>query len=287
MKFVNVACGNSFVNSPEWINFNFVANSPCVIASDLLKPLPLPSNSCDAVYSSHFFEHIPLHQLPLVLSDWRRVLKPTGVLRIVLPDCEEMFGEYLRLRAENKHLYADFVIAEIVDQCVRSYPGGKMGRLYELAASEQSHDKTFADFIKSRNGEDLSYFALSPQVSRQSGKIHLPVIQRLFLRIKSSLLARARKLHQSFKRSCLTLLYGSAFVEQNISFSNVGERHHWLWDFHQVNKVLLEAGFSSIVRHKHSTSSIPEFPFFPLDQLPNGSPRKGKESMYIEAVKLP
>jgi SAM-dependent methyltransferase len=286
MNFVNIACGNSFIDSPSWTNYDFTANPHGVMASDLLKKLPLPNDYCDVLYSSHFFEHIPLQYLPRILSEWFRVLKPHGILRVVLPDCEEMFSEYLRLRAARQHTLADFVIAEIIDQSVRSYPGGRLGYFYEQAATCKAHDNSLASFIKLRNGEDLSFFFEHTR-SHQLQQNKLPFFLHSFLRIRGKAKQLSTDLQYRFKIFVLNQLFESAFVEQNISFANIGERHHWLWDFYQVSNRLCEAGFSSIARFSHNTSSIADFPFFPLDQLSDGSPRKGTESMFIEAVKLP
>lgn len=76
-----------------------------------------------------------------------------------------------------------------------------------------------------------------------------------------------------------------AFRKQNVSTATVGERHAWLYDFYSVEKLLRKAGFVEIRRVSPTTSSIPGFPFFPLDVYEDGSPRKGVESMYVEATK--
>jgi hypothetical protein len=65
----------------------------------------------------------------------------------------------------------------------------------------------------------------------------------------------------------------------------VGERHHWLWDFHQLEDVLQKTGFIEITRWDSKTSAIKDFPFMPLDINHNGQARKGAESMYVEAYK--
>lgn len=48
--------------------------------------IKLPDESCDIVFCSHVFEHIPHTRLPLVLSEINRVLRPDGILRILTPD---------------------------------------------------------------------------------------------------------------------------------------------------------------------------------------------------------
>ena len=67
--------------------------------------------------------------------------------------------------------------------------------------------------------------------------------------------------------------------------ASVGEKHAWMHDFYGVKKILMEAGFVVIERASAGSSRIPNFPFFPLDANSSGNPRKGVESMYIEALK--
>ena len=57
----------------------------------------------------------------------------------------------------------------------------------------------------------------------------------------------------------------------------------WLWDFYQVKASLELSGFSAVCRQSHISSHFSLFPFDPLDATANGMPRKGKESMYVEA----
>jgi len=80
-------------------------------------------------------------------------------------------------------------------------------------------------------------------------------------------------------------LLPKAFRTQNVSLAGVGERHHWLWDFHQLQQELEAAGFSGVQRQAADSSAIPDFPFRPLDIDADGRARKGTESMYVEALK--
>ena len=75
------------------------------------------------------------------------------------------------------------------------------------------------------------------------------------------------------------------FREQNVSLASVGERHHWLYDGHSLKQRLQASGFVAIERCTASTSHHPDFPFHPLDLAADGKPRKGAESLFIEAQK--
>lgn len=76
-----------------------------------------------------------------------------------------------------------------------------------------------------------------------------------------------------------------AFRLQNVSLAGVGERHLWLWDFHQLKSALEAVGFIAVQRVSASTSAVADFPFYPLDLDANGQPRKGAQSLYVEASK--
>ena len=76
-----------------------------------------------------------------------------------------------------------------------------------------------------------------------------------------------------------------AFRDQNVSLAALGERHHWLYDIHQLQQLLLASGFLAIDRCTASISRYHDFPFHPLDLAADGRPRKGSQSLFIEAQK--
>lgn len=68
--------------------------SPDIFIHDVRKPLPFASESFSAIYSSHMLEHLYSSEAEKVLRECLRVLRPGGVLRIMVPDLGEMSGEY-------------------------------------------------------------------------------------------------------------------------------------------------------------------------------------------------
>ena len=66
-----------------------------VVFHDVKKPLPFPGNTFSAVYASHLLEHLHLSEARNLLEQCYRVLQPTGVLRIVVPDLRAAVQEYL------------------------------------------------------------------------------------------------------------------------------------------------------------------------------------------------
>lgn len=61
---------------------------------NLVKKFPFRSESVDAFFSSHVFEHVYLYQFEHVLKEIYRTLKKNGVFRIVLPDLDYVIKLY-------------------------------------------------------------------------------------------------------------------------------------------------------------------------------------------------
>jgi predicted SAM-dependent methyltransferase len=56
----------------------------------------LPDGAADLVYASHVLEYFDRVEAPEVLHEWRRVLRPAGVLRVAVPDFEALAAVYTR-----------------------------------------------------------------------------------------------------------------------------------------------------------------------------------------------
>lgn len=58
-------------------------------------PLPFGDGTVDVVRASHVLEHYPRADVPKVLADWIRVLKPGGELRLAVPDFGKVAASYV------------------------------------------------------------------------------------------------------------------------------------------------------------------------------------------------
>lgn len=274
MPNLNLGCGHVFVDSADWLNLDFVPASPAVRQANLLDRLPLADDAASLVYSSHFLEHVPRALVPGLLRECWRVLQPGGVLRLVVPDLENMAREYLAMRAAGEHEKADFVVLELIDQCVRLESGGEIGRLYrQVAAKPSANAAPMIDYIRARTGEDLRKSSAPDCVRGGAHKLR-----------RISAAALRSRLERAWIRLCLFAL-PAAFRAQNVSLAAMGERHQWLWDFHQLKTALDAAGFIEVRRRTANSSAKADFPFYPLDLDADGRPRKGAESLYVEAEK--
>jgi SAM-dependent methyltransferase len=79
--------GRKLFRTPEWPRD--------VRRYDVTKGLPFAEASVSYIYSSHTFEHFTWDESLLVARECFRVLRPTGVLRIVVPDLRLLVREYL------------------------------------------------------------------------------------------------------------------------------------------------------------------------------------------------
>ena len=62
LKYINLACGSNYVRSNDWINLDFTERDG-VQKVNLLNQLKFKESTFDAVYCSHFVEHIPIEEL--------------------------------------------------------------------------------------------------------------------------------------------------------------------------------------------------------------------------------
>lgn len=71
------------------------ASAPDIVCWNLRKGIPFPDDAFDVVYHSHFLEHLTQEAALGLLAECRRVLKPRGLMRVVLPDFPALCTAYL------------------------------------------------------------------------------------------------------------------------------------------------------------------------------------------------
>ena len=169
MKILNLGCGTMTCDRPEVINidwsiflrikkikvlnrfiplffrgerFERLSSIPDnIMVYNLERGIPFASDSVDVVYHSHLLEHLEKNVAEKFLAEAKRVMKPGGIHRIVVPDLEKICKEYIMhiLSCEefpeesNKH---DNYIAALIEQCVRKEAYG---------TSQQSPSRRFVE----------------------------------------------------------------------------------------------------------------------------------------------
>lgn len=91
---VNLHLGCGEINHPAFINVDGIAAPHVHYARRIDNLAPFADNVADLVYACHCLEHFSHRELARVLREWRRVLKPDGILRLSVPDFDLLLAIY-------------------------------------------------------------------------------------------------------------------------------------------------------------------------------------------------
>ena len=250
-KFLNLGCGSHFHSS--WINVDFTATGDGVISHNLRYPLPFEDNSFDVVYHSHVLEHFSRADGQGFLKECFRVLRPRGILRVVVPDLEQIAHLYLRslenaLAGSSEWVsHYEWIMLELYDQTVRTSPGGAMADYFrqDFIANE--------NFVIERLGQEAKGLIQSLRGKNSPTHETLPPLTE--------------------REALLKELLGSIDYEALVigRFRQSGEVHQWMYDRYALKTLLEYVGFRAVKICQHDESEISGFCDFGLDTLPSGS----------------
>ena len=155
MKLLHVGCGSKRksqikgFNTAEWeeIRFDIDERANPDVLGTMTNMSRIPSDSIDAIYSSHNIEHLYPHEVGIALTEFLRVLKDDGFAMITCPDLQSV----AKLVAEGKLLEPAYVspagpIAPI-DMLYGYRPSMQDGNLYmshRCGFTQQTLTDTFA-----------------------------------------------------------------------------------------------------------------------------------------------
>ena len=287
MKYLNLGCGQRY--HPNWTNINFASTNEGVISHDLRQGIPFPDRSFDVVYHSHVLEHFSKPEASKFLKECSRVLRPQGILRVVVPDLEEITKAYL-----NTLKYADtpegsanhqWMIIELLDQMVRNYSGGLMGDYL------RQENLPNCEFVIQRLGVEAKNI-IEPRKKLKSDsdaiKPSEPILQSLSSEIFNSWIKPFYRWirYPSYRREkFLSWFLGVEYEALQIGrFRQQGEVHKWMYDRFSLSKLLEEAGFTQIVQRSATESYVSHWVSYNLDTEPDGSVYK-PDSLFMEAIK--
>jgi predicted SAM-dependent methyltransferase len=274
---LNIGCGRNA--HTQWTNLDLVAAAPGVHVQDIRRGLPFTDGHFRAVYHSHLLEHLTPHHAGQLMQETWRVLRPGGVLRIVVPDLERIARTYLETLScawaggGADHDNYQWMKLELLDQLVRTESGGQMGR---YMTDPQIRN---VDFVRSRIGNEY-------QVCHDASRV---VAEQRDGRGRASL---ATRLKQRTKRArrwlALTAMRVLGGVEQATAareglFRDEGEIHRWMYDRLDLRSLCESHGFSDFQLCSASESRIEGFESFDLDTV-DGVSRK-PDSLYAECRK--
>jgi predicted SAM-dependent methyltransferase len=264
IKCLNLGCGQRF--HPDWMNLDLHPAGPLVSQWDLQKELPFPAGSFDVVYHSHVLEHFSKVDAPHLLHNCRRVLKPSGIIRVVVPDLERITQLYIGALRESLSGNGEWqsrynwAMLEMYDQTVRESSGG------EMASFVQKAPPTLLPFLRERLGGELDGILRLPQSSAAASS-PAPLGSRI-------------------RRTLLRLLIGrdGVSVYDRGRFRSSGEVHQWMYDRYSLAKLLEAAGFDFPRNVGPAESAIPGWAAFNLDTEPDGRVCK-PDSLFMEATR--
>ncbi len=81
--------GSGTIPLDGFTNVDALADAPGVdVVADIGEPLPFADGEADLIYVSHVLEHFATDTVPVLLKDWRRVLRDGGLLLVAVPDLD-------------------------------------------------------------------------------------------------------------------------------------------------------------------------------------------------------
>jgi hypothetical protein len=224
-------------------------------------------------------EHFQSDEASYFIKDIKRVLKDDGILRIVVPDLEQIARLYLSLLEECKTKPTQetidkyyWILMEMFDQVSRNKAGGNMIEWW------QKNPIPAKDFILTRLGAEFENFLFEKESSKS---ISIPR-PNIFIKnsIKHSIISKIRSFLKKNKIS-----NESISQEQQIGrFRLSGEVHYKMYDSFSLKKLLEDFQFREIRICDASESRIFQFLSYQLDIDEQGRIRK-PDSIFVEAIK--
>ncbi len=107
---LHVGCGQArkenmpkAFHSDDWkeVRLDISPSANPDVVGDIREMPAVPSNSMDALYSSHNVEHVYAYEVPKVLGEFFRVLKPGGLAVVTLPDIQSVAFSVAKGELEN------------------------------------------------------------------------------------------------------------------------------------------------------------------------------------------
>ena len=93
---LNLGSGNSKnTQDAGYINIDMFKWDYVDVVHDIEKRLPYEDDSIDEILCSHALEHCSMAAVPKMISDWRRVLKQGGIIRVIVPEIEACMRNFL------------------------------------------------------------------------------------------------------------------------------------------------------------------------------------------------
>jgi predicted SAM-dependent methyltransferase len=273
IKMLNLGCGKRY--HKDWVNLDFVSNSADVRAHNLLQGIPFENNTFDVVYHSHVLEHFNQSDGKKFIEECYRVLKPGGIIRIAVPDLEQIVRQYLiKLEAslegkqQSQNDY-NWIMLELFDQTVRNTSGGEMAK---YLFQDQIPNENYVIERVGQEAKDLrdQYFK-----SKQKGTTVTNFKPSPLRFLSLNYYLNKFKQSKNIENDSAALKIGN--------FRLGGEIHQWMYDRFSLNRLLTEVGFHNFGVKSAKESNISNWLSYELE-VKNGQVFK-PDSLFVEAKK--
>jgi SAM-dependent methyltransferase len=144
------------------------------LVHDLTKPLPFKTNSVAVIYGAHVLEHLYFADAQRLLGECLRVLRPRGVIRLVVPDLRSMVTSYLKNKnggslSPSKGIAAADELNEMLGFRSRTPPtGNPLFKFYSLWKDFHHHKWMYDSDSLIRHIETAGFIAVSERAYLQS-----------------------------------------------------------------------------------------------------------------------
>lgn len=93
---LHVGCGNKRIEG--FVNVDIRSLPEVDVVADITDLSEFEGRGVELIYCSHVLEHIKRHEYMEVLSNWHSVLNTGGILRLAVPDIEQVFNHYQKYK---------------------------------------------------------------------------------------------------------------------------------------------------------------------------------------------
>jgi hypothetical protein len=239
--------------------------------------IPFSDNSFDAVYHSHVLEHFNKIDGENLIKECFRVLKPGGVLRVAVPDLEQIAIKYLFFLNEgvkdpnNQFINKSYewMKLEMYDQMVRNQSGGE---ILHYLSQDYINNESFVFERIGYEGIEIRDFILKNKKDNTIRKNPKNLILNKLIIIKN--------LVKSFIYKILNIDIKSLEIGR---FRMSGEIHQWMYDRYSLHDLLFKNGGDKIVTQKSNESYIQNWDKYNLDY--NLGVTRKPDSLFMECIK--
>lgn len=226
-KFYNIGAGT--FRHPYWTNIDLASDwyAESQIGSNMinydlfsLKPLPIPDNHAEVVYTSHTVEHINNEAAQNMFDESYRILKKGGVFRLTTPDID-LYYKACMMNDRNFYWWIDLYSTKEVCEKINIHPFNQFSLLQVFLFSFATHVSQIVkdNTLKKFSDNDL------------------------------------KEIFQNYQyNDALNFITSKCTIEQQRKY--FGYHMNW-WNWEKAEKMLKKAGFKEIYKSGFGQSVSP------------------------------